>query len=948
MSTTETRLRLEKVRGYFALIGPAIDRIAENVAPPVPHRPPATPHHITLLAKHEVSEVKKPPISIPACDDITTPIDLGLGRHENVCFKVVWWPQGNRLRYKLGLAWKDFHVTLSAADCHNVDKGVARITERALLTEEQVAEIIKNVNELMSSSVANMEKAAQAIAAVASFIAEFHIGALDDKTFDQLRRFLSKHNRSACSALTVAYLDANPDSAAANVRYATELSAQDSVQAKRAMGFYAKGARLAKKPHTDAVYRYCVEGIVRCARKTPLRPLFTDEEIAQRVHQTAPMEPVERADILAEYIAHAQVSAGSPDAPNLEKYMTLEPRERMHVLLNPTSKLYQLPRFFSWLLPFRLAVMSTPKSAQDIAVLREQLNISVVVTLTKETPLPAEWFTQQTDIKNVFLAVENYRAPTIEQVDYFINMVTTLPADEAALVHCGGGKGRAGTFAACYLCACGFDTARQPYPVFSAAGAIAVVRALRPGSIETEAQEAFVKRYVQSLYKIIAEPERTPVAEPDAPLVLTGSFFSPRRPQLVVCCGLPGSGKSFLSQQLAERAAYVRISQDDSGSKSACETEFSAAWKAGKRIVIDRCNPTVDARAEWLSMAFKPRDALCVYFNLPRKLCVQRADARPSHPTVPQGRARHVVAAFAKQLVPPMVAEGFACVAEIRSIKAANELLGRLSASGGATATPPTTPPDVLKHAVSAAPSSKTDLHKFPRTRHLFNLGSATRDDLILSSTDAAAFLSTADESTVVIEEKIDGANMGISVDATTMQFKVQNRSHYVNGKSHEQFKKLDKWLQDRSGDLYRVLLGPDDNQQHPPGRYVLYGEWVFAKHSILYSRLPDRFIAFDLYDTERERFVTRDALARTLAGTQVQQIAEITALAGLVLDEKTLCEAVVAHQSQYYDGVVEGFYLRKEKDGVLVDRAKIVRSDFIAGNDHWTKGLLTENNVTY
>ncbi|KAI8594083.1 hypothetical protein BDZ88DRAFT_402519 [Geranomyces variabilis] len=945
MSTKASPLGLEKVRGFLALIGPAIDCIAGNVELPIPHQPSTTPPHITLLAKHEASELKTS-IPLPDGDDITPPIDLGLGRHENIYFKVVWWPQGNRLRHKIGLSWKDFHITLSAADCHDVDKGVLTITRRAPLTKEQAAKIIKDVNELMLSPVVNMEKAAEAITAVASFIAAFHTAALDDKSFDQLRRFLSKHNRRACSALIVAYLDANPESAAANVRYAHELSTQDGIQAKRAMAYYAKGARLAKKTHADAVYRYCVEGIVRCARKTALFPLFTEDEIAQRVHQTPPMESVDRADILAEYVAQAQKYAGSPDAPDLDSFFMLEPRERMHVFTNATGELYKLPRFFSWLLPFKLAVMSTPKRTQDITALREQLYISVVVTLTKETPLPAEWFAQRANVRNVFLAVENYRAPTVEQVDYFIDLVTSLPANEAALVHCGGGKGRAGTFAACYLCACGFATARQPYPVFSAAGAIAVVRALRPGSIETEAQEAFVKRYVQSLYKTIAEPERPRVGEPDAPLVLTGSL--PRRPQLVVCCGLPGSGKSFFSQQLAEKAGYIRISQDDSGSKSACEAEFAAAWKAGKRIVVDRCNPTVDARAEWLDMAFKPRDALCVFFNLPRDVCVQRADARPSHPTIAQGRARNVVASFAKQLVPPTVAEGFACVAEVGSSHAANELLGRLQASGRA-ATPPTTPPDVVKPAVfSAAPSGKTDLHKFPRTRHLFNMGSATRDDLILSSTDAAAFLTTTDGSTVVVEEKIDGANMGISVDATTMQFKVQNRSHYVNGKSHEQFKKLDKWLQDRSRDLYRVLLGSDDHQQCPPGRYVLYGEWVFAKHSILYSRLPDRFVAFDLYDTENKRFVSRDVLARTLAGTQLQQIAEVAALSNSVLDERTLCETVIAHRSQYYDGVVEGFYLRKEKDGVLIDRAKIVRSDFIAGNDHWTKGVLTENTVTY
>lgn len=64
------------------------------------------------------------------------------------------------------------------------------------------------------------------------------------------------------------------------------------------------------------------------------------------------------------------------------------------------------------------------------------------------------------------------------------------------LVHCGGGKGRAGTFAACCLAMWGSSppldlTAERP--VLSAQEAVRVVRSLRPGSIETQEQEAFVQ-----------------------------------------------------------------------------------------------------------------------------------------------------------------------------------------------------------------------------------------------------------------------------------------------------------------------------------------------------------------------------------------------------------------------------------------------------------------------
>ena len=72
-----------------------------------------------------------------------------------------------------------------------------------------------------------------------------------------------------------------------------------------------------------------------------------------------------------------------------------------------------------------------------------------------------------------------------------------MAADNACvLVHCGGGKGRAGTFAACCLAMWGAApppdlTAERP--VLSAQEAVRIVRSLRPGSIETQEQEAFVQ-----------------------------------------------------------------------------------------------------------------------------------------------------------------------------------------------------------------------------------------------------------------------------------------------------------------------------------------------------------------------------------------------------------------------------------------------------------------------
>ena len=58
-----------------------------------------------------------------------------------------------------------------------------------------------------------------------------------------------------------------------------------------------------------------------------------------------------------------------------------------------------------------------------------------------------------------------------------------------------------------------------------------------------------------------------------------------------------------------------------------------------------------------------------------------------------------------------------------------------------------------------------TDFYRFPHTPHLAWLGSAPpRDDKVLTPQEAKSFLS-AD---VLVEEKVDGANLGFSVDAAS------------------------------------------------------------------------------------------------------------------------------------------------------------------------------------
>ena len=87
--------------------------------------------------------------------------------------------------------------------------------------------------------------------------------------------------------------------------------------------------------------------------------------------------------------------------------------------------------------------------------------------------------------------IEDYAAP--ESLEATIALVDAILArverGETVVVHCGGGFGRTGTVAACCLVRLGWG----------AVDAVAAVRATRPGTIETAAQEAFVARFAEGV-----------------------------------------------------------------------------------------------------------------------------------------------------------------------------------------------------------------------------------------------------------------------------------------------------------------------------------------------------------------------------------------------------------------------------------------------------------------
>ncbi len=223
-----------------------------------------------------------------------------------------------------------------------------------------------------------------------------------------------------------------------------------------------------------------------------------------------------------------------------------------------------------------------------------------------------------------------------------------------------------------------------------------------------------------------------------------------------------------------------------------------------------------------------------------------------------------------------------------------------------------------------------SEFHRFPSTPHLAWLGSGPlRGDKLLTDAEARDFLSGE----VVVEEKIDGANLGISLDdAGGPRF--QNRGSWLTPPFAGQWKHLPRWASP---------LLPQLRQHLGPG-LVLFGEWCYATHSVPYCALPDWFVGFDVYEAEAGRFWSvdrRDALLGRLSLPSVPSIHR-----GPVAMDELL--GWVSRPSAYADVPREGIYLRKEgRDGYLEKRCKLVNPDFTQTIDvHWSRRDLCPNRL--
>ncbi len=250
-------------------------------------------------------------------------------------------------------------------------------------------------------------------------------------------------------------------------------------------------------------------------------------------------------------------------------------------------------------------------------------------------------------------------------------------------------------------------------------------------------------------------------------------------------------------------------------------------------------------------------------------------------------------------------------------------------------------------------------LLKYPRTPHVEGSRLQAGDDDLAR----VAFDEIADRA-LVIEEKVDGANAALSFgdDGTLL---LQSRGHYLSGGPREvHFDRFKQWAH-LHATAWFARLG---------ARYIVYGEWLYAKHTIFYDALPSYFLEFDVFDRSQGDYLSTPRRRELLAGTDIVsvpvlhtgRVARADALAAHIGPSRFKSQAWRERLADATRGrgldveravretdpsdEMEGLYIKVEDDGRVVQRLKWVRASFLAAvsqaGGHWLARPIVPNGL--
>lgn len=224
---------------------------------------------------------------------------------------------------------------------------------------------------------------------------------------------------------------------------------------------------------------------------------------------------------------------------------------------------------------------------------------------------------------------------------------------------------------------------------------------------------------------------------------------------------------------------------------------------------------------------------------------------------------------------------------------------------------------------------------KLPRTQHIESSGlsSPLDPEVVQFSRLAGEFLT--------VEEKLDGSGVSIFFD-DQLQPQVWHRGSPATGK---EFARLHSWVLSHQDKLFDLL----------EDRYILFGEWMFYKHTIFYDQLPVYFFESDVYDRKSEIWLSTFARTSLLSGHDyIRSVPVLAAFKPTKLSQLTELVKKPLYQSEHWQELLwkkaekgqldlekalmecdrsclsEGLYIKHEDEKQVFGRYKYVRRDFV------------------
>ena len=204
----------------------------------------------------------------------------------------------------------------------------------------------------------------------------------------------------------------------------------------------------------------------------------------------------------------------------------------------------------------------------------------------------------------------------------------------------------------------------------------------------------------------------------------------------------------------------------------------------------------------------------------------------------------------------------------------------------------------------------------YPRIPHLDkSISKMTHDDILSDKIEYPI--------DCYVQEKIDGSNMGVSWYNNGPV--LRNRKHIlrkgyskIRTPAKEQFKSAWNWVHDHKKDIQKI-------SNKLKSEVTIYGDWMYAYHSIKYNRLPDWFIAYDIWVVEDDKFLSTIIVKNILLETKISYIEPIKMV--IKSDEEVV--SLSEMKSNYTDGIREGIIIKTVEGIHMKNSYKVVNKYF-------------------